>query len=121
MNDPSKASKPRWAPLAQGVFYMASGLWPVVHLRSFEAVTGPKLDKWLVRTMGGLIAAVGAALAVGAFEPRPSWALRVLGIGSAVALAGFDVLYASRGRISKVYYADAAAEGAVVASWIATN
>jgi hypothetical protein len=41
--------------------------------RSFEAVTGPKRDDWLVKTIGGLIAMVGATL-IGA-----GWALRDTG------------------------------------------
>ena len=48
--------------VAQGAFYLATGLWPVLHLRSFEAVTGPKADGWLVKTVGGLIGVVGGAL-----------------------------------------------------------
>ena len=28
--------------LAQGAYWGASGLWPIVHLRSFELVTAPK-------------------------------------------------------------------------------
>lgn len=107
--------------LSQGIFYVATGLWPIVHMRSFEAVTGPKMDKWLVRTLGGLITAVGATLIVGGLERRPSRALRVLGIGSALALGAADVIYASRRRISKVYLGDAAAEGALVTGWFATN
>jgi hypothetical protein len=107
--------------LSQGIFYVATGLWPIVHMRSFEAVTGPKVDKWLARTLGGLIAAVGATLIVGSFERSPSRALRVLGIGSALALGAADVLYAARRRISKVYLGDAAAEGALVTGWVVTN
>lgn len=107
--------------LTQGIFYVATGLWPIVHLRSFEAVTGPKLDKWLARTLGGLIAAVGTTLIVGALERRPSRALRVLGIGSALALGAADVVYAARRRISKVYLGDAAAEGALVTGWVVAN
>jgi hypothetical protein len=107
--------------LSQGIFYVATGLWPIVHMRSFEAVTGPKMDKWLARTLGGLIAVVGGTLVAGAFERRPSRALRMLGIGSAIALGAADVLYAARRRISKVYLGDAAAEGALVAGWVVTN
>ena len=42
------------AALTQGVFYLATGLWPIVHLPSFERVTGRKKEKWLVKAMGGL-------------------------------------------------------------------
>lgn len=106
-------------PLAQGVFYVVSGLWPIVHLPSFEAVTGPKRDGWLVRTMGGLIAAVGATLIASAFE-RPRASARVLGVASALALGGGAAYYAARGRISKIYFADAAVEGLIAATWLGT-
>jgi hypothetical protein len=45
--------------VAQGLVYVTSGLWPLVHLRSFEAITGPKTDRWLVKTIGALIAEPG--------------------------------------------------------------
>ncbi|HLL24652.1 MAG TPA: hypothetical protein VK427_21115 [Kofleriaceae bacterium] len=112
---------PHIAPLSQGIFYVATGLWPIIHLRSFEKVTGPKVDKWLVRTFGGLVAAVGVTLISGAFEKRPSRALEVLGLSSALALGAADLIYALRGRISKAYLGDAAAEGAIAATWALTR
>jgi hypothetical protein len=110
----------RIAPAVQGVFYLASGLWPVLHLRSFEKVSGKKTDTWLVQTTGALIAAVGAALLVGAAErPRPSRTVAVLGIASAAVLGLADLVFVAKGRIPRVYLADAAAEGAAIAAWIA--
>ncbi|MDB4957004.1 MAG: hypothetical protein JWO36_4573 [Myxococcales bacterium] len=109
--------KPRLAPLAQGLFYVASGLWPIVHLRSFEAVTGPKRDKWLVQATGALIGAVGAALCAGAFERR-SRALAVLGVGSATALGLADVWFTAKRQIPPVYLGDAAVEAAAIGTWI---
>ena len=41
--------------LAQGLCFTATGLWPLMHMPSFEAVTDPKEDKWLVRTVGVLV------------------------------------------------------------------
>ena len=121
----------RLAPLSQGIFYVASGLWPVVHLRSFEAVTGKKHDGWLAQTVGGLIAAVGASLVVGAFErrgraasgasERPSRSLYTLGIASAATLAAADIYFAGKGRISPVYFGDAVVEAALIATWFATE
>ncbi len=43
----------------QGIYYVATGLWPILNMRSFEMVTGPKRDKWLVKTVGALITAIG--------------------------------------------------------------
>ena len=92
------------------MFYVATGLWPIVHMKSFEAVTGRKRDHSLSRAMGGLIAAVGLALLV-----RPS---KILGIASAVALGGADAIFASTGRISRIYLADTVVEAAIVAAWL---
>ncbi len=48
MNEP-------WAAvlaLGHSAFYVATGIWPVLSRRSFEAVTGPKREDWLVKTFG---------------------------------------------------------------------
>jgi hypothetical protein len=110
----------RIAPLAQGTFYVVSGLWPIVHMKSFEAVTGKKQDAWLAQTVGGLIAGIGAALLVGASERR-SRSLVTLGIASAATLAAADIIFAGKGRISPVYFGDAVVEAALIATWFATK
>lgn len=46
----------------QGWVYVVTGLWPVVHLASFEVVTGEKYDDFLVHTVGLLLFVVGAVL-----------------------------------------------------------
>jgi hypothetical protein len=101
----------------QAAYYVATGLWSLVHLPSFEAVTGPKVDHWLVRTFGALVTVAGAALAVGAQERR-SRALVVLGAGSALALASAEIVYVLERRISRVYLLDAAVELALAAGWL---
>lgn len=105
---------------AQGAFFVASGLWPIFHLRSFEAVTGPKLEGWLVKTVGALLAVAGAALAVAGRRPAVGVETAVLGAGSAAALATIEVWYAGRHRrIHPIYLADAAVELGIVSAWAA--
>ncbi len=41
---------------AQGLYLLLTGMWPLVHYRSFEWVSGPKVDDWLVKCVGGLAA-----------------------------------------------------------------
>lgn len=106
----------RIAPTLQGAFYVVSGLWPIVHRRSFERVTGRKKEPWLVQTMGALIAAVGVTLLVGARERSRS--ARTLGIASAAVLGGADLVFVGQRRISPVYLGDAAAETALIATWL---
>jgi hypothetical protein len=103
--------------LAQGVFYLVTGIWPLLSIRTFEAVTGPKTDRWLVKTAGVLITAIGTALTLAGWRRSVTPEIGVLAAGGALGLAGIDVVYAARGRISKVYLLDALAELAIVAGW----
>jgi hypothetical protein len=107
----------RW----HGVFTIGSGAWPLLHMRSFEAVFGPKVDRWLVRTVAGLLVTNGLAIASAGRDPA---ALRVaarVAVGTAATLAGIDLVYVPRGRISKTYLVDAAAELGWIALWAAAR
>ena len=45
--------------LLQGIFYVATGVWPLIDIVSFQVVTGPKTDLWLVKTVGVLVTVIG--------------------------------------------------------------
>lgn len=107
--------RPRHVAVAQGAFYLATGLWPLVSMRTFELASGPKPEKWLVKTMGALIAAIGGALLL-----QPARVARPLGVLAATVLGASDVVYAGRGRIKKTYLLDAAVEAALVSAWAVT-
>lgn len=107
----------RTLALSQGLFYAATGMWPLVHMRSFEAVTGPKVDRWLVRTVGALIGVAGGAMISAAQRRRVTPEIRALAAGSAAVLAVIDLTYVVRKRIPPVYLLDAAAELALVGAW----
>lgn len=107
--------------LGQGVFNLASGLWPVVDRESFEAVTGPKTDFWLVKTVGLLIATTGAALVVASRGRKIATEMKIVGAGTAAGLAGIDFYYGGKGRISRIYLLDALLQGGIAALWIATG
>lgn len=101
----------------QAVYYVITGIWPLLSLRTFERVTGPKTDDWLVRTVGILAATIGGVLGLGALRregPDPA-----LGAGAALAFAAVDTRYAVSGRISKIYLADAVVELLIAAAWLA--
>lgn len=98
------------ALIAMASYYLATGAWPLLSMRSFEAVTGPKRERWLVKTVGSLTIANGVTLAVGACRPRISRETLVLALGCALAFSTIDVVYVSLRRIRPVYLADAAVE-----------
>jgi hypothetical protein len=47
------------AAVVQGIYFLATGVWPLLSMRTFLAVTGLKTDLWLVKKVG-LILAIGA-------------------------------------------------------------
>ena len=110
--------------IAQGVYYLASGLWPLIHMRSFLIVTGPKTDLWLVKTVGILITVVGATLTVAGARQETTLEIFILAVGSQLALAAVDVVYVAKKIIARIYLLDAVVEAGFFAlwcAWIAVN
>jgi hypothetical protein len=103
--------------LIQGVFYLATGLWPLLDIDSFQAVTGPKTDLWLVRTVGVLVTVVGLVLVSAARRGALGREIALLAVGCALGLAAIDIIYVLSGTIAPIYLADAAAEIALAAGW----
>jgi len=114
---PEARSLPTALAVGQGLLYLATGVWPLVHIESFQAVTGPKTDLWLVQTVGVLVSVIGAVLLSAASAKRITPEVVLLAVGAAVGLAVIDVVFVVRGVISTVYLADAAVEIALAAGW----
>ena len=81
------------------------------------AVTGPKTDLWLVRTVGVLIVAAGTSIGTSAWRGRPGYDIILLAILSASGLAAIDIGYVLAGVIARIYLLDAAAEIVLIAAW----
>ena len=103
--------------IAEGLFDLTFGAWPIVHLPSFEVVTGPKVDGWLVKTVGSLLTVVGGVLLAAGANRRVTPEVRALAMGKGLALAGIDFVYVSRKRIPPVYLLDAALHLGFVGAW----
>jgi hypothetical protein len=121
MSPRASSLTPPLLALLQGGFYLITGLWPIIDLGSFEAVTGPKTDGWLVHTAGGLIAAIGLALLVAGARRNVSPEIRLLAICSALVLTLIELVYVVGGRIGAVYLLDALVEIAPIAGWVAVR
>jgi len=107
--------------LGQAAYFLVTGLWPLVDLRTFEAVSGPKIDDWLVKTVGVQVGVAGGVLALAAYRQRVTPEVELLAIGSALGLATIDVVYVSRRRIRPIYLLDALIELGFVAGWVAVR
>jgi len=104
--------------LMQGLFYFGTGVWPLISMRTFLMVTGPKTDLWLVKTVGILIAVIGAVLFYAGLAGDVTPPIFVLSVCSAACLTAVDVNYVSKGVIAKVYLLDAAVELLLIAGWL---
>ena len=106
------------AMLTQATYYLVTGPWPVAHFRSFERITGPKPDRFVVESAGMLFAASGCALAVGASSGGRDRAARVLSV--AVPLLSAVVTLRHRPQLRAVYLVDAVTQCGL-AVWAAVS
>jgi hypothetical protein len=104
--------------IGQGGFYLVTGIWPLLSIRSFEWVTGPKRDRWLVKTVGVLIAVIGGVTALAGQRKCVTPEIALLAGGSAAGLATIDVVYVRRGRIRPIYLLDAISEVGLIVAWL---
>jgi len=101
----------------QGLYYIITGIWPIVHMPSFLAVTGPKDDLWLVTTVGMLIFIIGIGLIVAGLKRQVTFPLGLIAAGAALGLFLVDVIYVWSGVISAIYLLDAILEIGLFAAW----
>jgi hypothetical protein len=103
--------------LIQGLYYLVTGVWSLVDIDSFQMVTGPKTDLWLVRTVGVLITVIAVVLLFAAWRRQTTVEVALLAVGSALALTAIDVIYVALQVIAPIYLLDAVAELVLVACW----
>jgi hypothetical protein len=102
----------------QSIYTLITAVWPLIDIESFMAVTGPKNDIWLVKTVGALLIPVAICLLSYLFirtDYRPAF---VLGSLTAIAFICVDCYYALHDVISDIYLADAGVEFVILALWI---
>ncbi len=108
----------RTMSLVHGLFYAATGFWPIVSIKTFQLVTGPKRDLWLVKTAGALITVIGGVLTLAGLRRRVTPEIQTLGVGSALGLTAIDLVYYRRGVLGPVYLLDAVAELGLASGWL---
>lgn len=105
--------------LVQGLYYTATGIWPLVHMPSFILVTGEKTDLWLVRMVGALTLAIGVSFLFAHRWRRQSDQLVIfLAVATAASYFFVDVLTVIAGTISAIYLVDAATQLVLLIGWL---
>jgi hypothetical protein len=70
-------------------------------MRTFLAVTGPKTDLWLVKTVGLLLAVIGAVIIFAQRTATVNLPIASLGIGAAASLVVVEIVYVLKKVISQ--------------------
>jgi energy-converting hydrogenase Eha subunit E len=103
--------------LVQGLYFLISGIWPVLSIKTFQIVTGPKTDLWLVKTVGLILAVIGAVLIFAQVNGEINTSIIFLAIGSALSLVIVELIYVAKRVISPIYLLDAFVEVLLIAWW----
>ena len=87
--------------LIQGIYFVVTGIWPILNMASFITATGPKQDTWLIEMVGLLSVSIGLTYIVTSLKKQP---LPVL-LGYAVSLSFLimDIVYVISGKIDQIY------------------
>ena len=102
----------------QGVFYVVSGIWPLLSPRTFQIVTGFKADFWLAQTVGAMLALSGVVLFLAARAGRITSEIALLGGGLAAVLCVVDIGCVAAPRTTPAYWVDAVVECGLVVAWV---
>ena len=104
--------------LIQGIYFLVTGVWPLISMRTFLAITGPKTDLWLVKTVGLILAVIGAVLIYAQRTAAVNPPVVFLAIGAAASLVLVEVIYVIKKVISPIYLGDALVEIILIVWWV---
>lgn len=100
--------------LVQGVYFVITGIWPLLSMGSFIEATGPKQDTWLVEMVGLLSISVGLTFLVSSLRQKHLPVL--LGYVVAASFLIMDIRYVASGVIGRIYLLDATVQFAFIAA-----
>jgi hypothetical protein len=102
----------------QTVYYLITALWPLIDIKSFMVVTGPKTDTWLVKTVAVVLLAITCCFITQLITKANPLPTAILAIACCVGLTYIDCYYALNGTISKIYLLDAVLEIIFLVLWL---
>lgn len=96
-----------YVPFIQGVYFLATLVWPVIAIESFMAVTGSKVDIWLVKTVSALLLPYTVICFWTAFNARINFIVVLTMVLACWGLAIVELYYYLNEVIRWVYGVDA--------------
>ena len=109
--------KPVFLLWVHGLYFALPSIWPLVHMPSFLAVTGPKTDLWLVQTVAILLLVISLVFITAAITGEYQAYLGVLAVGSTAGMAFVDIYFATNDVIWDTYLLDAGGELLLLIAW----
>lgn len=108
-----------WLPFVQGMYFLITAVWPLIDMTSFMAVTGPKVDQWLVRTVSMLLIPYTYICFWVAFHSEAVSKLLITVMTlTGLGLALVELIHYMNGTIKWVYAADAILQIIFVIWWL---
>lgn len=103
----------RWVLAGQGVYYVVTGLWPLLHFSSFARVVAFQVNAFQAQAFAALMLVVGGCLLEAARREPPGPFPTLLGIGVAGAIAVVSLVWLPRLAVASGLWLDLAVEVAI--------
>ena len=104
--------------LGHATYYAFGGLWPLLSMPTFEAVMGPKVGEWLVRTIALILLLVSSLLLDHALNKRADdLTLRRIAFGISFILGTVAIITTLGGWLSWIFLLDGAMHLLLAAAW----
>jgi hypothetical protein len=104
--------------IAQGIYTILTSLWPIIHIKSFLFITGPKTDVWLVKLVSLLLLCMGISFLMEVSQKHLSVTIKQLALNSAVVLFVVDLYYSYYNIIPEVYVIDGFIQLLFICLWM---
>ena len=103
--------------LIQGIYTLLTALWGLIDIKSFMAVSGPKTDIWLVKTVSVALICIALSLLTN-LKSESNLAPKItLALTSALGLCFIDFYYSLNGVIWKTYQVDGVIQILFIIIW----
>lgn len=111
----------RYLIIGHGLYLLVGGLWPLLYMQGFEAVTGPKVEHFLVRSIALILLLTAANLFTQLDKPRVEQSATVMAAGVSLILGLVGIISAAGGWVWPIYFIDGGVHTLFALSWVALS
>lgn len=108
----------RLAIMAQGLYYILTGLWPLAHFASFSRAVALPVNPFQAQAFGAVLVVIGAHFMEAGRRAPPGSSATLLGIAVAGAIAVVDMVWLPRLASASALWVDLVAEVAIAVALV---